>query len=235
MKKPIFVTALLAASLFAGASLAQKSDCGGDHEAGGHHRRHHGAHFAKLDKNGDKKVDRSEAKLAAQQHFTEMDTNNNQIVTKEEAVALMQKKWAEHRPTPEQEAARFKEKDKNQNGKLERSETRMSAEHFDRIDQNHDGGLTAAELKTAREEHEKARQDKPAHDKGGPMFKHLDTNQDGQITKQESDQGALLMFDAMDQNKDGYVTQQEAKVSFHKHRAHGKTAAKSGTSAAPKK
>ena len=82
---------------------------------------------------------------------------------------------------------------------------------------------------------EKARQDKPAHGKGGPMFKHMDKNSDGQITKQESDDAALSMFDAMDQNKDGYVTQEEAKVSFHKHRKHGQAAAKSGTPAAPKK
>jgi len=235
MKLPIFATALLAASLLAGTSLAHKSGCAAGQESGTRHHRHHGAHFAKLDKNGDKKIDRAEAKQAAEHHFKEMDANNNQIVTQDEALALFQKKRAEHRPSPEQQAAHFKEKDKNQNGKWERSETRMSAERFDSIDQNKDGGLTPDELKTAHQAREKARQDKPAVSKGGPMFKHLDKNNDGQITRLESDEGALSMFDAMDQNKDGYVTQQEARVSFHKHRAHGQAPAKSGTPAAPKK
>lgn len=239
MKHAIFATSLLTASLVAGATFAHGKGChDGPHSKDGHHRA--GALFTKTDKNGDQKIDRAEAKSSAKERFVEMDENKNQIVTPDEARAAFEKKWAQHRPSPEQQAARFKEGDKNQNGRLERSETKMSEAHFAKIDQNNDGALTLEELRAAKQAHEHARKEKAASKPGGPMFAHLDKNQDGQITAAENEQGALLLFDAMDHDKDGFVTRQEARASFKKHHKKGPAAQQkatndAGTTAASKK
>jgi len=75
---------------------------------------------------------------------------------------------------------------------------------------------------------------KPGHH--GGMFKKLDTNGDGVITKEEHQAHADKMFSKMDANGDGKVTQAEAKVGHDKMRAKWKEHhAEKGTASMVKK
>jgi Ca2+-binding EF-hand superfamily protein len=60
-----------------------------------------------------------------------------------------------------------------------------------------------------------------AHDQGGPgraaaiaahMFERMDTNGDGQVTRQEADDAGKRLFDKFDRNADGAVTRDEAEA-----------------------
>jgi Ca2+-binding EF-hand superfamily protein len=215
MKQLIIPSLALACSLIAGSALSHDNgeNCSGHGEQGkAHAEGKRGAMFQRMDKNGDQKISKAEALELAQAQFEKMDGNKNLVVTKEE----MRATWASHHAGSqhkERHVARFKEQDKNQNGKLELAETHMDQQRFGAIDKNGDGGLTMDELSTAR----KQRQADKQKTHGQPLFDRLDHNKDGQITQAENETGSTLFFSAMDTNQDGFVTQEEAHAAFQKH------------------
>ncbi len=81
--------------------------------------------------------------------------------------------------------------------------TRLS-ESFDRIDTNKDGALSADELRAARANH-RAR------------YPKADANGDGSISRDEAKAAPRLAenFDAIDSNKDGQLTREEM-AAWHK-------------------
>ena len=189
------LTALSAATLLCSAfALAEP---GGKP---GHHGRHPGALFERMDKNSDGNIERAEARTAAGEFFARMDKNSDGKVTPDEQ---------EHGPQERKDKRgdeHFARMDKNGDGKLERSETRMPEEHFVRADTNKDGKLTKEELKAAfaafHKEHAQKR------------FAEFDSNKDGKIEKSEALAHADQRFTALDTNKDGKVTREEARKGF---------------------
>jgi Ca2+-binding EF-hand superfamily protein len=113
-------------------------------------------------------------------------------------------------------AQRLKQADTNGDGMISRDEAKALPrilEHFDAIDANHDGQITADELRAF---HEKMRGEKGKHH--GGMFKKLDTDGDGRISRAEAQAAPRLAehFDAIDANKDGFITMEEMKAAHAK-------------------
>lgn len=180
-------------------SAAALAETGGDrHRSHGAHGRHHGGLFARMDKNGDGKIERSEARTAATEFFAKLDANKDGKITPDEQSALS-------RATPDEgrRDAHFARMDENGDGKIDRQETRMPEEHFVRADADKDGKLTKREMKAAFEALVAAR--KKEH------FAEFDANKDGKIDTAEAVAHADQRFAKLDANKDGQVTRQEAK------------------------
>jgi Ca2+-binding EF-hand superfamily protein len=117
------------------------------------------------------------------------------------------------RPAP----IRFQEMDRNQNGVIERSEWRGSAQSFQVHDWNRDGVLSGAELRlggegpgrtTTNDPFESAYQDYSYNDWSPRGFAALDHNRDGRITPDEwhFDRQAFLRGD---HNADGAISRVE--------------------------
>jgi len=98
--------------------------------------------------------------------------------------------------------------DTNGDGNISKAEAAaalpMISKHFDEIDTNHDGQLTPDELKAffAAKHH-------------GGMFKKLDTDGDGRISKAEAQNAPKLaaQFDQLDVNGDGFLTREELRAA----------------------
>lgn len=211
----IITAALLAGLFFAGSAAAQGRGPGqggpgkGGPGRGGCGRQPGAFFFQKADANGDGKIQKAEAQKVARARFNEVDTNKDGVITQAEA-----KKSAEARR--QQKAGSvddrvdwvFKRADTNQNGKIEKSESRLPAQKFELFDTNKDGALTRAELKAGMTRFRQARTP------GSQMFARLDGNKDGKITRAEADQASAARFASMDTNKDGVVTREEAQAAM---------------------
>jgi Ca2+-binding EF-hand superfamily protein len=111
-------------------------------------------------------------------------------------------------------ADRIKQADTNGDGMISREEAKALpriAAHFDEIDANHDGQISADELRAFRE-----KQGGDATKHRGAMFKKLDTDGDGRISRAEAQAGAPRLaehFDEIDTNKDGFISMDEMKAA----------------------
>ncbi|HEX7402899.1 MAG TPA: EF-hand domain-containing protein [Usitatibacter sp.] len=110
-------------------------------------------------------------------------------------------------------AERLKQADTNGDGMISREEAKALpriAAHFDEIDANHDGQITADELRAFHQMHGAKR--------SGAMFKKLDTDGDGRISRAEAQAAPRLAanFDAIDANKDGFITMEEMAAAHAK-------------------
>jgi Ca2+-binding EF-hand superfamily protein len=174
-----------------------------------HHRGRPGNLFARLDQNGDGKIERTEARAAASKYFVEADQNGDGSLTRDEQMG------GHAQPAHEQRVAgHFARMDANSDGKVDLTETRMPADAFARSDTNHDGTLTKAELEASWKKMSEARR--------AARFAEFDTNSDGKIAKTEVLARADRHFAELDGNKDGHVTRREARSALSaKRRAHG--------------
>lgn len=182
------------------------------------------AYFEQADTNQDGIVSKAEATQYSDARFAFADTNNDGIITQAEADAVMQK----HRAEFEQKAQeRFANKDTNKDGKLQKSEVpRMPEQMFARLDTDKDGALTPEEMRAFGPRHGKgpggkhgakphgdkpegAADGKPHHAKRGGLFKLMDANQDGNVTKDEARAAAEQHFARLDKNGDGNLTSDE--------------------------
>lgn len=167
-----------------------------------------GGLFARMDKNGDGKIEKAEARTAATELFTRMDRNGDGAVTQDEQPDMPHAKRHVRRS-----GDHFARMDKNGDGKIERSETRLPEEHFTKADSNKDGKLTKEEMQAAFREMAKARK--------AERFAEFDSNADGKIDKKEALLHADQRFTELDGNKDGKVTHEEAHQGLSA-RHHGK-------------
>jgi Ca2+-binding EF-hand superfamily protein len=121
--------------------------------------------FNRVDTNHDGQLSMSEAEKNAPGvalRFALMDTNHDGQVSKKELIDFVQAQR-------KQAIERFKQADKNGNGKLSRKEAMALPgiyARFDQIDANHDGQVTPQEIgRYARVQIDKQRQAKPADSK----------------------------------------------------------------------
>jgi Ca2+-binding EF-hand superfamily protein len=129
------------------------------------------------------------------------------------SAALLAVAGAEGTGGPGAMAERLKKADTNGDGMISREEAKALpriAAHFDEIDTNHDGQITADELRAF---HQKQGGEGMKH--GGAMFKKLDTDGDGRISRAEAQAAPRLAehFDEIDTNKDGFITMDEMKAA----------------------
>ncbi|MCA3017295.1 MAG: EF-hand domain-containing protein [Rhodocyclaceae bacterium] len=111
---------------------------------------------------------------------------------------------------PVGQSQKLKVLDKDGDGKISRTEAAAVprlAKRFDTIDTNKDGFITTDEMKVARAK------------AVAVMFKRLDADNDGRISKTEADAKAPRLakhFTMMDANNDGYISQDELAVARKK-------------------
>ncbi|MCA2997780.1 MAG: EF-hand domain-containing protein [Rhodocyclaceae bacterium] len=126
------------------------------------------------------------------------------------AVALPSVSNAASTDDPVGRSQKLKALDKDGDGKISRAEAAAVprlAKRFDTIDINKDGFITTDEMKVARAK------------AVAVMFKRLDADNDGRISKAEADAKAPQLanrFTMVDANNDGYISQDELAVARKK-------------------
>ncbi len=103
------------------------------------------------------------------------------------------------RPTPEE---RFEALDADGDGRVSEEEFFSApAARFTDADENGDGFLDIEEARNAGRRNQ-----------GGPLFARADSNDDGQVTREEFDAGFDDLFDTLDSDGDGVITVDEAEA-----------------------
>jgi Ca2+-binding EF-hand superfamily protein len=114
---------------------------------------------------------------------------------------------AHARPNPEE---RWKKLDRDNDGRISRSEWQRDERVFDRIDADKDGFLTKEELRSAAAEFHGRR-------RGG--LREMDADADGNISRSEW-KGKGETFNRLDANKDGLLSRDELREA-RRHRGSG--------------
>ena len=122
--------------------------------------------FLELDANGDKVVEREEVPESGRKAFDTLlkygDTDHDGKLEAAEYRTLMQKtNWARV-ASPEQREKRFKNLDKNGDGKLGPDEFQGGTARFHQLDRNGDGFLSRDEIPWLKEGSSEARKPKPS-------------------------------------------------------------------------
>lgn len=195
-----------------------------------HDRRGKRHRIKRMDANKDGQISNEEAKGRLAENFDEIDSDADGQLTKEELQAFGKARMLERAEK------RFAETDTNQDGQLSKEEVgdRLQLK-FDEIDTNADGQLSADELKAfaekrreelkerrfeAGEDQRKPRKRGPRGRRGGKddMIKRLDTDKDGQISKDEAQGKLAELFNEIDADADGQLTKEELKMYMEEKR-----------------
>jgi Ca2+-binding EF-hand superfamily protein len=150
--------------------------------------------FAEWDADKDGKVTKEEYK--GKGSFETLDRNKDGVLSAADLGAGRAPR------NPAEAMARFKEQDKNGDGKVTADEFPGPAEAFKARDANGDGALTLDEV-------EKAGMEPPGGGKDRKeRFARMDADKDGKLSPTEF-QGGAEMFKAMDKDADGFLTPEE--------------------------
>jgi hypothetical protein len=167
--------------------------------------------FLELDANNDRVIDSDEVPDSGRKAFDTLlkhgDANHNGKLEAEEYRDLLQK-MNRAVGTPEQREKRFKNLDRNDDGKLSRDEFPGQPARFNQLDRNGDGFLEKDELPWMNPERPagKALLDRPAPRERALLSRltSMDKNGDGRVSRDEF-MGRPAMFDRLDVNHDGYL------------------------------
>jgi Ca2+-binding EF-hand superfamily protein len=173
--------------------------------------------FIDLDTNNDRVVERDEVPESGQEAFRTLlkygDANRDGKLEAEEYRNLMLKvNWGQTVP-PEQREKRFRNLDKNQDGKLGPQEFQGGSARFGQLDRNGDGFLSRDEIPWLNTDKPatKAKPSSPAKGGDKPALQRLqamDKDGDGRISRDEF-KGRPAMFDRLDANHDGFLDSSE--------------------------
>lgn len=165
--------------------------------------------LAEMDANKDGKVTKEEYK--GKIPFEYADRNKDGVVSMEDlrgggqGIPGMPGMPPGEGMNPEAIAGRFKEADKNGDGKVTKDEFPGAPERFANLDKDGDGGVTLEEMTAAM----KGGGPGGPGDKGGKrMFQRFDKNADGKVARDEFP-GGDAAFQQMDKNGDGFLSSEE--------------------------
>ncbi|MEF0940157.1 EF-hand domain-containing protein [Rhizobium sp. BR 362] len=192
----------LSATLLVGAAQASFAAPQGNDGTGGPGGRWHRPGFSpevayvrmlkQFDTNGDMKISKDEVKTGVDKIFDEIDTNKDGQITPGELRAYRKervKQWkAEHAKAADEQA-------QSDQGKGDQTQGDQ-AQNGDK----QDGGKHRGHHPRGRFMHEAAMM------RTTLLFQRIDTDENGQISKQEAEDAANKLFDRMDRNHDGVIS-----------------------------
>ncbi len=196
-----------------------------------------------LDTNHDGRISRAEYLAVNRKRFAQADTNHDGVISlKEGRIAktklLRKQAQSDARRRSRGLPVKVRRKsdrppksylfsfDKNQDGRVTlREYLERRREKFDEMDLNHDGFISREEARLAkmrqlrlREERriaalERAEAARLGQKKDGPYLHSLDTNHDGNISREEYLAVGEKRFTQIDTNHDGVVSAEEARIA----------------------
>jgi Ca2+-binding EF-hand superfamily protein len=172
-----------------------------------------------FDSNEDGVVTMEEFKESSAARFDNMDADHNTTVTQDEFSGYVGQRREQHRQH------RFESIDTNKDGQLSKDEfaaySRQKAlRRFAGMDSNSDGLISTEEYTTRKYgKHGSHNGHHHGHSRGHGFFNRLDTNKDGQLTRDESLAAWTTWFKRIDTNGDQVVTAEE--VQNYRNNMHG--------------
>jgi hypothetical protein len=182
----------------------------------GHGHGGKGKFMSFFDSNDDGVVTMDEFNQSSAMRFDKMDTDHDNLVTQEEFRGYVGQRREEHRQQ------RFESIDSNKDGQLSKDEFSAHAlqkaeRRFTGMDANGDGLISSEEFATRKAgkhgygDRHHGKNHHQGHKKGRGFFSRLDTNKDGQLTKDESLAAWTAWFKRIDQNGDQVVSAEEVQ------------------------
>ena len=211
MKKSM--TYMLAAGLVAGIAAMPALASPGDGKYGA---RKTARFFKKFDANQDGRVSLREFRRVTGDRFARMDANRDGKVSVDELIKYARAKRTERRSRI---IARI---DTNKDGVISKKEfvafRVMRAERqFNRLDKDGNGSISSDEL-AHRGRGKRFRKGKHHGGMKRRMFRRMDRNRDGLISRQESQQAWIRWFRRVDLNGDEVITERElAEARLRRH------------------
>ncbi|MBB5575134.1 MULTISPECIES: calcium-binding protein [Rhizobium] len=207
--KKILLAGLSATLLVGAAVQASFAAPQGNDDMRGHGGRWHHPGFSpevayvrmlkQFDTNGDMKISKDELKAGVDKIFDEIDTNKDGEITPGELRAYRQervKQWkAEHAKDGDDQAQAQADQGKGDQGKGDQTQGDQ-AQNGD----NQDGGKHHGHHPRGHFMHEAAMM------RTTLLFQRIDTDENGQISKQEAEDAGNKLFDRMDRNHDGVIS-----------------------------
>lgn len=165
----------------------------------------------------DKVMTRAEAVQMVRRHFGKMDADQNGIVTTAELDGMRTRLRKEFRGGRDMRMrdpnAAFDRLDDNKDGAISREEFGQARE--ERVERRIERREKRAEAGSPRDGKRMRRHVMRMHGPGrfaGRMIGMADTNRDGMVSMAEAEALTLQYFDGMDSNKDGQVTREERRA-----------------------
>jgi Ca2+-binding EF-hand superfamily protein len=153
--------------------------------------------FQQYDRNRDGYLERDELPEPLREHFSQLDTNRDGRISREELARGMASIMPRRRPSDM--IFVLIEMSDCEDGCTE--EVQRAYDILRRLDKNKNGKIDPGELKAERERLIKARVD--------ALFKDLDTDGDGKISREEARGQLRADFDRIDRNHDGFIDRDE--------------------------
>jgi Ca2+-binding EF-hand superfamily protein len=155
------------------------------------------------DKNGDGKLSKDELPPDLQEHFAQIDTNKDGFVTAQELQTYAERM---NKQRPYLIEVAYWVIDVNDPEMESTAELQKTYDLLRKMDTNKDGKLDEKEVAAYRQERQKERADR--------IFKYMDKNGDGKISKDEARGLWADNFKELDTNGDGFLERSEVEKAL---------------------